>query len=706
MANMYAYADDFGLITVWMNRNFYQGRTDSFYLTDDEGFYKDLLITGVEDHGTNVKYTLTCPADLPFGVKYMVHESHGLAVPVIYRLIVRTKRFNEMFAYDGDDLGYRYTPESTQFALWAPTAVSVMLKVREGLRTNVYTMYRGDKGVWRTKVTGDLKKAFYTYLIDRNGELVESIDPYAYSSNANSRESAVIDLNEIEQIVDYAPRGDIKAETDAIIYECNVRDMTSHVYTGTQSHGTFLALTEDHTSWKGLPTGLAYIKSLGVTHVQFMPVMDFATVDENRPKRSYNWGYDPVQYLVPEGSYSSDPDNPYARVRELRKLVTCLHRNNIRVILDVVFNHMYGTETSSFDKTVPYYYFRYNASGFLSNGSYCGNDVDSTQPMVRKYILHVIRELMRVYCVDGFRFDLMGILDTDTMNEIHKTVKRIKKDGMVYGEGWDMPTSLDQGKKASIANQFKMPGVGHFNDTFRDVVKGRTSDDQKYDKGYVTGDLDRCQDMCGALTGNTSSIYYKRFDSPVKSINALETHDNSTVWDKMKYCCGTENHDIRLTRQKMLIACTLVAQGVPFLHAGQEYCGTKNGNTNSYASGDEINQMNWDRASLNKDIVEYTRKCIAMRKHFAAFRLSTAEQIDKCVHFSIAEGNLVVYDIDYDDPGTRFSHFKVIINPSFNEREFYYQEDWTVIFDENGNNGHVTENRVHVPSLSVIVTAR
>lgn len=706
MAAIYAYLDDFGKITVWMNRNFYNGKSDSFTLLGMQGKANNLVITGLEEHDTNFRYDLTAPADMEFGVDYSIREQHGMVVPLVFRLITQTEQFNKLFYYDGNDLGPSYHVLHTDFAVWAPTASDVILRLRDDDDQKTYPMKRTDKGVWRTKVMGDLKHATYVYLIKRNGKYVESLDPYALSSNGNSRESAIIDTGELERIEKVPAAGEITG-TDAVIYEASVRDATMSPLTGTLGHGTFNALCEENTKYHGMPTGLNYLASLGVTHIQLMPVLDFSTLDEFHPANGYNWGYDPVHFLSLEGSYSSKPDDPYARMREMKKMVAKFHAHQLRVNLDVVFNHLYDVETCCFNTTVPFYFFRYNNSGFLSNGSYCGNDFASNQPMARKYLIHVIETLMNVYDVDGFRFDLMGILDTDTMNAIRQAAIKIKPDAMIYGEGWDMPTQLDWTKKACLTNQDKMPGIGHFNDFYRDVIKGKTAEDQKYEQGYATGDLNRAYDVLSALSANVlTDPYFMRFDSPDKSINALETHDNGTVWDKMHFCCQNENHDARKARQKMMIAMTMVAQGVPFLHAGIEFCGTKNDNANSYNAGDSINQMDWQRAEYNQDVIEYTRKAIALRRKYKAFRFAKTEQIARCVRLSVAEGGAVFYDIDYADKETKTSLIRVMINPTFEEKQFYYEPGWQIVFDENGSFHEEKTDHIVVPGLSVVVCVR
>lgn len=702
-----AYADDFGKITIWMNRNFYGGRSDFFYLTSSSGMYIDLLVNRVDEHPDQVRYDLTSPADMVFGVEYMVHDSHGLAVPLQMRMITHNPVFMKQFDYAGDDLGSQYHLLYTDFNLWAPTATNVVLRLINYGEEKSYKLTYDAKGVWRTTVNGDLSHAVYTYYVTRNGETVETLDPYALSSTANGRFSAVIDTDVLNEIPDYPLKTKIRSNVDAIIYECHVRDVTSAHSSGTRTHGKFLPMCEDHTEWKGYPTGLAYFKELGITHLQLQPVLDYATVDELHPDRGYNWGYDPAQYIALEGSYATNPKDPYCRMKEFRQLVTTMHKNDIRVTLDVVFNHMYDVDSSPFARVVPYYYYRYNDAGYLSNGSYCGNDLNSNSPMMRRYFIHVCEILMRLYGVDGYRFDLMGVLDVETMNEIHDAVKKIRPDAIIYGEGWDMPTILDPRQKACIVNQDLMPEIGHFNDFFRDTVKGKTSDDQKYVRGYITGDMDMSFAMCSAISGNVlHEPYFYRFSSPCKTINSVETHDNGTAWDKMRVCNGNENHDTRLLRMKMLIASTLFSIGVPFLHAGEEFCGTKNDNSNSYNAGDAINQMNWDRAVQNRDVVVYTEKAIKVRKNFLAFHLSTGEQVANYVHPSVGEGSVVFMDITCEDEKNHCTLLRVIFNPTYDNKDYYEQEQWLTVFDQYGNAHETPENHIYVPGLSVIVAVR
>ncbi len=702
MASITAYLDDYGKVIVNVSRVFFNGVTGGFYITADNGTCWDCVIKGVVDQDREVIYELTIPTDIEYGVQYYLHEQHGQSVPLQFRFIVRTALFEKEFTYENNDLGSFYHPGFTDFALWAPTAVEVLVKIHDHGKVLCYPMTRTTSGVFRVRVNQDLKEATYVYLVHRDGIVAETLDPYGLSSTANARESAVIDVDRIRRVQDPGVKKPLASFTDAIIYETSVRDMTSSRLTGTSTHGRFVSLLEEGTTWKGHKTGIDYLKSLGVTHVQFQPLNDFATVDEERVEHNYNWGYDPLQLLSLEGSYASDPNDPYARMIEFRKLVALLHRNDIRVNVDVVFNHMYDVSMTSLDKTLPYYYFRYNENGYMSNGSWCGNDLDSKRTMMRHLFLHVIQVMMRLYGVDGFRFDLMGIVDVDTMNAIAAKARSIKKDAMIYGEGWDMPTALSWDEKSTIYNQHKLHDIGHFNDTFRDVAKGRTADDQKYDKGYLTGKLEMAFDMCSVLAGNClSDPYFLRFDSPVKTINAMETHDNATMWDKMHFCCSEEPRDVRTRRQKMLNATVMVSQGVAFLHAGQEFCGTKNDNSNSYNASDDINGMNWDRMIYNIDMLEYVKKAIRLRRTHGAFRLQTSQEIKNRVHFSIVDDHIVFYDIDYVENTSR--QIRVMINPSGIGRNYHFDGAWKMIFDENGNEEVNTHQDFYLPPYTLLV---
>ncbi len=700
-----AYLDDFGKVTAIINRNQNNGAAAGFYLSDETGDVLECVIAGVEEHHDCVRYYLTIPTTYDFAKAYVLWNAYGLHTPLIVRFIVQTDEFDRLFTYDGNDLGALYHPAYTDFAVWAPTAQEASVRIyRKDGSSLAWAMRRGEKGVWRIRIQEDLKQATYIYVLHHNGEAISTTDPYALSSTANGHRSAVIDISELEKIKDESILPEFKSYADAILYECSVRDMTSSPDTGSKEHGTFKALAESGTSRQKEPSGLEHIVSLGVSHVQLQPVNDFATVDEQNPQRSYNWGYDPTCWMTLEGSYTDSPMDPYARMKEFRHLVACMHARGLRVNADVVFNHMYDAYDCNLNRIVPYYYFRYTDRQYLSNGSGCGNDIESRRPMTRHYMKQVLTTWMHLYRLDGFRFDLMGILDVETMNMLAYACRSIKPDVMIYGEGWDMPTALSPEEKARIYNQRQMPNIAHFNDTFRDIVKGSSADDRKYEKGFLTGAVDMGFDMCSVLAGNAMGApYFQRFDDPVRSINGVETHDNLTAWDKMHFCCRQEPRELRLRRLRMILAATLFAQGIPFLHAGIEFAGSKQDCSNSYNVGDAINQMNWDRAFLNRDLIRYTRACIAVRKQFCAFRLQSEEELKQCVSFAIPYMGVLYYDIRLKDEQTKTEQIKVIFNTLDTVHEAHFDEYWSVILDENGHGEEIQQQDFKVPVYSTMV---
>ncbi|MEF9968099.1 MAG: type I pullulanase, partial [Longicatena sp.] len=594
----------------------------------------------------------------------------------------------------------------SEFALWAPTAHRVECLLHIDGHEKIYIMKRSDFGVYRLTIHENLKNATYVYLVHVNGEVYQTTDPYAISCNSNGTRSAILDPKEFVSFKENNCPA-FEHPVDAILYECSIRDMTSSSTSGAKKQGKYEGFIERNTKNNGRATGFDYIRLLGVTHVQLMPVYDFATVDEDQPNRQYNWGYDPLNYFCPEGSYSIKPNDPLMRVNELRKIVSSLHEVGLRVNLDLVLNHHYDLSKSNLSNTVPYYYFRYHDNGSLSNGSFCGNDTDSCRAMMRKYMIDNIKMWMNVYDVDGFRFDLMGIIDVDTMNEIVRAAKKIKSNAMIYGEGWNLPTYLSDENKACISNNAKMPEVGHFNDYFRDSIKGKSSEGDSFLKGYCTGDGDLRFNVANSFTGNVKTENsVKIFQEPQQSINYVECHDNQTSWDKLKDCCKEDTREIRLRKHKMLIASVLFSQGVPFLHAGQEFCRTKLGYHNSYNLPDSINQMDWDRMIRYEDIVQYTRTCILLRKKFEAFRLRTTKEIDEKISFEYMDANILAINIRHNESKWNCSGMKIILNPFGVDRQFHFDEQCTVLLDENGLvKKLISSQDIQIKSYSLLVCA-
>lgn len=704
---MQAYLDDFGLINCFISRNFYSGKSEYFYITNDDGYYKDCVVKHIEERKDNIKYELIIPTDFEFGKEYALVCSLGVQTVIQSRFIVKKPLFDKLFYYDKDDLGSTYYRDKTDFALWAPTATKVVVDIETEGNHVIQEMKRSEKGVYRTSVKGDYKHSTYVYYVTVNGKTNVASDPYGLSSKANGEVSAIIDLDEAFREVDDYILPELKNNVDAIIYECSVRDMTSSILSGSSTHGYFKSLSEAGTRYQGKSTGIDYIEKLAVTHVQLMPINDFVTVDELHKDRAYNWGYDPLQYYTLEGSYSEKPNDPYDRIKQFKHLIVEFHKRGIRVNIDVVYNHVYDIDMTSLARCVPYYFFRYNESGYLSNGSYCGNDIDSRKLMVRKHIVDNVKMWINLYKIDGFRFDLMGILDVDTMNELFLEGKRLNPNIMVYGEGWNMPTYLPDEFKAKIENNNKMPGIGHFNDYFRDSLKGKSSDNERYDKGYLTGSYNMVYEMMSSLVGNSvNGNHFQRFTDPNHSINYVEAHDNLTSWDKIKECCKSETREIRMKRHKLLIACTIFAQGVPFIHSGQEFCRTKLLMGNTYNISDDINKMDWERMAQNYDIVNYTKACILLRKELEGFRLSTSKEIEEKVSFKVLDNVVLEYNINHVDKKVNINGIKVIINPTEYARDYSYEKDYVTLMDQNGYTIQSTvSKKIHIEPYSLVVCA-
>ncbi|MBE6108712.1 MAG: type I pullulanase [Erysipelotrichaceae bacterium] len=696
-----AYCDDVQTITVDVSRNFYQGDAGKFYLQHENGKIEDCRIRQIETKQNLIRYTVETFENIEIGKDLKVVSEKGYQAPLQYRLITQKSAFDELFSYDGDDLGAHIHEGKTTFKVWAPTASRVFLDYEfEGMQ-RCEIMRREDRGVFSCVINQNLDGAVYQYLVHVNGQVHAAIDPYGKSSTANGKRSAVIDIEALKTRRT-SLSSVIKNYTDAIIYEASVRDMTIAASAGTKKHGTFMAMVEEGTRCDGEKTGFDYLCDLGITHLQLLPVMDFMTVDELHRERHYNWGYDPAQFMTLEGSYSSNANDPAARVHEFMTLVNKFHSRNIAVNLDVVFNHHYDVGLSCFDRIVPYYYFRVNENGTKSNGSFCGNDFESRRAMFRKYILDTCSYYVDVFGIDGFRFDLMGIIDVQTMNLLDKKLRKDRPEIMLYGEGWNMPTALTHDEKAMIENQSMMPNIGFFNDYFRDHLKGSTSEYEVAQKGFVTGDGMMIEAAKFSLAATAHPDLFHKFDSPCQSINYVECHDNATLWDKMKICCANEVREIRVKRQKMMNAVVLLAQGVPFLHAGQEFCRTKNGYHNTYNMPDRINCIDWLRKNRHLDLVNHLKDVIELRKKTKGLRYATAKEIQDHVSFEKLGNEVLLYTIKNTEVDGIVSTLKIIINASRNDVKLKAASRCRCLLNEQGACDKTTDV-LEAPELSVTV---
>ncbi|MDM5193801.1 type I pullulanase [Bacillus hominis] len=628
--------------------------------------------------------------------------------------VIRSEEFDNLFYYGGNDLGNVYTPQHTKFRVWAPTASETKLVTYKKWNDKIGTeinMQQGEKGTWKAELKGNQKGLFYTYKVKIGDKWTEAVDPYVRAASVNGDKGAVVDLEETNPKKWKAnKKPKFKNPEDAIIYELHVRDLSIQPESGIKQKGKYLGVAEKGTRGpEGLKTGLDHMKDLGVTHVQLLPIFDYASVnEENLNEPQYNWGYDPKNFNVPEGSYSTNPYAPTVRITELKQMIQTLHENNLRVVMDVVYNHMYSATESNFHKLVPGYYYRYNEDGTFANGTGVGNDTASERKMMRKFMVDSVAYWAKEYNLDGFRFDLMGIHDYETMNEIRKAVNQIDPSIILHGEGWDLNTPLEAELKANQKNAEKMKGIAHFNDNIRDGLKGSVFEEKE--NGFVNG-KENMEDRI--KKGITAGIDYdtnsSTYQDPEQVLTYVEAHDNHTLWDKLELTNPGDSEEVRKQMHKLSSSILLTSQGIPFLHAGQEFMRTKYGDHNSYKSPDSINQMDWlRRASFNNE-VDYMKGLIELRKKYAAFRMTSAEQTKKQVSFIDAPKSVVAYSIDGKGNGNKNEYFMVAHNANRESVEIALPSKgpWKVLVDGKQSGSKtlyvVRDNKIKVPALSSLV---
>ncbi len=568
-----------------------------------------------------------------------------------------TEEFEAEYTYEGDDLGASWTKDATTFRLWAPTAAAVKVNLytegEGGEKIESFDMTQDVNGTWIATKQGDLNGVYYTYSVTRKGETVEAVDPYARTTGVNGNRAMVIDLDSTDPAGwDQDTYVTQKVYTDAVIWELHVRDFSIDESSGMENKGKYLAFTENGTTVNGagkIPTGVDYMKDLGVNYVHLLPVYDINSVDETTG--GYNWGYDPKNYNVPEGSYSTDPYNGAVRVTEFKQMVQALHDNGIGVIMDVVYNHVADAGQFSFNQIVPGYFSRIHDDGSYNSDSGCGNDTASERAMVRKYIVDSVLYWAEEYHIDGFRWDLVGLIDTETINEVMEEVHKVNPDIIFYGEGWEMCSwTTKEGYQDKMTIQPNDAEVNtdagifaFFNDTIRNVIHGGVF--TATDKGFVAGEMDegRHQVVVDSYMGNSTwGSDNGTVDTPLQTINYASCHDNYTLFDNltidvmdMEGVTAAEAAPKAAAMNNLAAAYYITAQGVPFIHAGEEMLRSKPDaasesgfNHNSYSAGDEINSIKW--ASLEDTLVmdsyEYYKGLLAFRKAHPALRLTTEQE--------------------------------------------------------------------------------
>jgi len=642
------------------------------------------------------------------------------------------KSYDDYPPYYGNDLELIYTPQKSDFTLWSPAATKARVKIyvsgTGGDATDIIDMKASDDGTWRASVDRDLMGMFYTFQIcdEIRQWLDETPGIWAKAVGVNGDRAAIIsweDTNPEGWEEDKSP--ELKNFTDIIIYEMHHRDFSISPTSGVQHKGKFLALTETGTKTpEGLTSGIDHLKELGVTHIHILPSFDFATIDETRLEEpQYNWGYDPKNYNVPEGSYSTDPYDPSVRIREFKQMVKSLHENGLRVILDVVFDHTYLRDKSPLALTAPNYYYRQNPDGSFSDASACGNETASERAMMRHYIIESVKYWANEYHIDGFRFDLMGILDIETMNQVRSELNKIDPTIFIYGEGWAAAGSPYPAERRAVkGNAPQLNNIAVFGDDLRDGLKGNVFIEKQ--AGFASGTVEDNEEtikfgIVGATQHNQINYHkviyckYPYANNPGQVINYVSCHDDLCLVDKLQRSAPEDATPAELIKfNKLAQTIIFTSQGVPFMRAGEELHHTKHGEHNSYKSSDSINQINWSNKAEYADLYHYYRNLIALRKAHPAFRIPTTVGVMEFLNFiETYEPGVVAYTLGEHANGDDWKEILVVLNGNRNAVNFQIPDgEWTVVcrngrIDQNGL-GMIRGGRTRINASSALILYR
>jgi len=622
-----------------------------------------------------------------------------------------------------ENLWLTYSKESTLFKLWAPTATEVTLRLfKKGNDKKAFKTYPFEKnrsGTWQIEVAKDLNGTYYTYQV-RIGDkwLEETPGIYATAVGVNGNKAMVIDMESTNPVgwkEDNGPK--LTYPNKAIIYELHVRDMTIHPQSGSSMPGTYLGLVESDTKGpKNVTTGIEHLKELGITHVHLLPTFDHYSIDEtNLSTPQFNWGYDPKNYNVPEGSFSTDPFNAEVRIKEFKQMVKLLHDHGIGIIIDAAYNHTGKTEESNFNQEVPGYYYRHWEDGSYADAAACGNETASERAMMRKFIIESTTYWIKEYHIDGFRFDLMGIHDIETMNQVSEAIKAINSNALLYGEGWTAKDSpLPEENRALKKHMQQLPQISAFNDDLRDGLKGSVFEDKNL--GFVNGARNKEESIKFGIVGAIKhpQVNYDRVNysnepwtsEPWQAINYVSCHDNHTLFDKLKISRPDADSRELIAMDKLANAIVLTSQGTPFLHAGSEMLRTKYGEHNSYNLPDSINQLDWNRKNDYYDVFEYYKNLIKLRKAHPAFGMISAEAVRQHLTFQKDTDGLVSYIISDHANDDSWKNILVIYNANHKKLNYKISGIWQIAvngstFDFLGSRS--ATDTLEVPPLSMFI---
>ncbi len=625
-------------------------------------------------------------------------------------------RFENYPVYSGDDLELTVDSSGTRFRLWSPKAQDVVVNLYDNGHTGVPyktlpMTHDVSTGTWTASVPEKLYGKFYTFKVKHDGKwLSETPGVWAKAVGVNGKRAAIIDFSTTSPAGWHQDKGpEVRNFSDVIVYEMHHRDMSMHPSSGIANKGKFLALTEKGTtSPEGEKTGIDHLKELGVTHVHILPSYDYNSVDEtNLQNNTYNWGYDPQNYNAPEGSYSTNPSNPAARIREMKEMVKALHDAGIGVIMDVVYNHTAENDGSNFELTAPGYYHRHWDDGRYSDASGCGNETASDRRQMRDYIINSVKFWAKEYHIDGFRFDLMAIHDTETMNAVAAELKKINPSIFVYGEGWtagDSPLAAE--RRALKENVSAMKDIAVFSDDLRDAVKGHYTDAS--DRGFATGKpgleetvkigivAATAHPQVDYSKGNNSRFPYA--ESPEMIVNYVSCHDDLCLTDKLKKSMAGESEENMLNAAKLAQTIVFTSQGTPFMFAGEEVFRDKKGVHNSYKSPDSINAIDWSNKARYRDLFDYYRNLARLRKEHPAFRMTSAEDIARHLVFdeidSSREPNLISYSLKDSANGDEWKEIKVVFNGASSSRVVNVKKGkWVIVAKDGKFTGQDAEDR-------------
>ncbi len=730
--NMCAWLDDQSIITVWLKDKvtFDEKIKTRFKVTDSQekelGILKVLSSSDTLLESDTAKIYLEKPLTEVMSPHYVVFDG-GNKILIVPRNILN----RDEYVYKGSDLGCSYKNTETIFKIWSPTALGISVKIYDYYNSDEKNfsqkqpLMKGENGVWTASLSGDLKDKYYLYEITQyyDGKIKTLLvqDPYSTGSAVNSSKSYIFDMNEVNFYVQgwgedkYVT---LKNNVDAILYELHVRDYTIDPSAGVEpsSAGRYKGLAQYNTSTEDkMSTALNHLVELGVTHAHLLPVFDYGPGNEAENNISYTWyncGYDPVLYNNIEGSYSSNP-NGITRYVEYKTMVQCLHSAEIGVVFDAVYNHTFKTgltDFSVFDKVVPYYFYRVGDDGTYYNGSGCKNDIATERPMVRKFIIDSVQYWVKEYHVDGFKFDLMGIMDKETIQQIYNVVKTMNPNAILYGEGRQISTGLDS-NKCMMQSNVQNTGIAAFNDGIRDSLIGGASENKTY--GYLQGNNTKKliaklqKQMQGKLTGEGADVTLMPIH-PNESVNYVSCHDNLSFWDELTATMPKESRDSLLKRDMLGIGIIMTSQGVPFIAEGEEFARTKKGKENSCNDNDPtINPINWNLKGQNKVLLDFYKGLIALRKAHPAFRMTDSAMIDKSFHyFNKLPDGVIAYTLNSNANGDSWKTIVVGFNNTEKDYTLSVVGNWKIVV-QNDKAGteflNIVQNDLVIPAMGMLI---